>query len=91
MVNKYGPSRLLCRLLGDTNASQARAAIVGRNYVIPDDVKHMARPVLSQRMIATRQARMHGRGMEQIVDDVLHIVSVPDRRRRDLEKIGSGP
>jgi MoxR-like ATPase len=58
-------------------ASQARAAIVGRTYVIPDDVKHMAQPVLSHRMIATSQARMHGRGMEQIVDDVLHIVSVP--------------
>ena len=58
-------------------ASQARAAIAGRNYVIPDDVKYMAQPILSHRMIATNQARMHGRGMEQIVDDVLHIVAVP--------------
>jgi MoxR-like ATPase len=58
-------------------ASQAHAAIAGRNYVIPDDVKHMARPVLSHRLIATSQARMHGRGMEQVVDDVLHLVSVP--------------
>jgi MoxR-like ATPase len=58
-------------------ASQARAAIRGRSYVIPDDVKHMAQPILSHRMIATNQARMHGRGMEQIVEDVLHIVSVP--------------
>jgi MoxR-like ATPase len=58
-------------------ASQARAAIKGRNYIIPDDVKHMAQPILSHRMIATNQARMHGRGMEQIVEDVLHIVAVP--------------
>jgi MoxR-like ATPase len=58
-------------------ASQARAAIAGRNYVTPDDVKYMAQPILSHRMIATNQARMHGRGMEQIVDDVLHIVAVP--------------
>ena len=58
-------------------ASQAYAAISGRNYIIPDDVKHMARPVLSHRMIATSQARLHGRVMEQIVEDVLHTVPVP--------------
>ncbi len=58
-------------------ASQAYAAIHGRFYVIPDDVKHVARPVLSHRMIATSQTRLHGRVMEQIVDDVLHSVSVP--------------
>jgi MoxR-like ATPase len=58
-------------------ASQAYAAIQGRNYVIPDDVKRMARPVLSHRMIATNQSRLHGRVMEQIVDDVLHTVAVP--------------
>jgi MoxR-like ATPase len=58
-------------------ASQAHAAIQGRNYVIPDDVKRVARPVLSHRMIATSQSRLHGRVMEQIVDDVLHSVAVP--------------
>jgi MoxR-like ATPase len=58
-------------------ASQAYAAIHGRFYVIPDDVKRVARPVLSHRMIATSQTRLHGRVMEQIVEDVLHSVSVP--------------
>jgi MoxR-like ATPase len=58
-------------------ASQAYAAIHGRNYVIPDDVKRVARPVLAHRMIATSQSRLHGRVMEQIVDDVLHSVTVP--------------
>ncbi len=57
--------------------SQAYAAIAGRAYVIPDDAKHVARSVLSHRMIATSQSRLHGRMLEQIVDDVLHIVSVP--------------
>jgi MoxR-like ATPase len=57
--------------------SQAYAALSGRAYVIPDDVKHMARPVLSHRMIATSQSRLHGRVLEQIVDDVLHSVPVP--------------
>lgn len=58
-------------------ASQAYAAIHGRFYVIPDDVKRVARPVLSHRLIATSQTRLHGRVMEQIVEDVLHSVPVP--------------
>ncbi len=58
-------------------AAQAYAAIHGRSYVIPDDVKRIARSVLAHRMIATSQSRLHGQVMEQIVDDVLHIVPVP--------------
>jgi MoxR-like ATPase len=58
-------------------SSQAYAAIHGRFYVIPDDVKRVARPVLSHRMIATSQTRLHGRIMEQIIEEVLHNVSVP--------------
>ena len=58
-------------------SSQAYAAIHGRFYVIPDDVKRVARPVLSHRMIATSQTRLHGRVMEQIIEEVLHNVSVP--------------
>jgi MoxR-like ATPase len=58
-------------------ASQAYAAIHGRYYVLPDDVKHMARPVLSHRLIATNQSRLHGRLMEQFVDEVLQTVAVP--------------
>ena len=58
-------------------ASQAHAAISGRAYVIPDDVKLLARPLLSHRILATSSARLHGRMMEQIIDDVLHSVAVP--------------
>lgn len=58
-------------------SSQAYAAIHGRFYVIPDDVKRVARPVLSHRMIATSQTRLHGRIMEQIIEEVLHNVPVP--------------
>lgn len=58
-------------------SSQAYAAIHGRFYVIPDDVKRVARPVLSHRMIATSQTRLHGRVMEQIIEEVLQNVSVP--------------
>lgn len=58
-------------------ASQAYAAIQGRQYVIPDDVKQVAVPVLSHRMIATSQSRLHGQLMEQIVEEILHSVAVP--------------
>lgn len=55
-------------------ATQAYAAVHGRSYVIPDDVKHLAQPVLSHRMLANS---LHGRVMDQVIDDVLHSVAVP--------------
>ncbi len=58
-------------------SSQAYASIHGRFYVITVDVKRVARPVLSHRMIATSQTRLHGRVMEQIIEEVLHNVPVP--------------
>ena len=58
-------------------ASQAYAAVHGRAYIIPDDIKRVARPVLSHRMIATSQTRLHGQIMEQIIEEVLHTVAVP--------------
>ena len=58
-------------------ASQARAAVAGRAYVIPDDVKRLAQPVLAHRMIANSMSSMHGHALEQIVDEVVHSVPVP--------------
>jgi len=58
-------------------ATQAYAAIHGRNYAIPDDVKRLAHSVLTHRMIAKNQSQMHGDDMGQIIDDVLHTVAVP--------------
>lgn len=58
-------------------ASQAYAAIQGRAYVVPDDVKRLAESVLSHRMIATSQMRLHGRQMEQVIADILRSVEVP--------------
>lgn len=58
-------------------ATQAYAAVHGRSYVIPDDVKRLAQPILSHRILATSSTRLHGRALEQIVEDVLHSVPVP--------------
>ncbi|HEU5228481.1 MAG TPA: MoxR family ATPase [Ktedonobacteraceae bacterium] len=58
-------------------ACQAHAAISGREYVLPDDVKRLAPSVLAHRILATSQSRLHGRIMDQIIDEVLHSVAVP--------------
>ncbi|MGH2506830.1 MAG: AAA family ATPase [Ktedonobacteraceae bacterium] len=58
-------------------ATQAYAAVHGRSYVIPDDVKRLAQPILSHRILATSSTRLHGRAVEQIIEDVLHSVPVP--------------
>src|SRR5437660_5798990 len=46
-------------------ASQAHAAIHGREYVLPDDVKRLAKPALAHRLLATSQSRLHGRVMDR--------------------------
>jgi len=58
-------------------ASQALAAIRGRNYVIPDDVKYLAVPTLAHRLIAKTEARLRGGSLDGIVGDIVSAVPVP--------------
>ena len=60
--------------------AQARAAIDGRDFVTPDDVKALADPVLSHRVIPTSTARLRGRTTDQIIREVLEAVPVPIER-----------
>ena len=60
--------------------SQARAALDGRDYVTPDDVKALAEIVLAHRLILTSNSRLRGRTAEQIVAEVLHSTPVPIER-----------
>jgi len=57
--------------------SRCRAALDGRDYVTPDDVKYLARPVLAHRLIAGLEARLRGRDPERIIDSILDKVPVP--------------
>ena len=57
--------------------SQALAAIEGRDFVTPDDVKALALPVLSHRMILSSSARLKGQTTEHIVSEILSDVPVP--------------
>jgi MoxR-like ATPase len=61
-------------------ASRARAAAAGRTYVVPDDIKALAAPVLSHRLALTPEASMQGVSAEEIVADVLRHVPVPSGR-----------
>lgn len=60
---------------------QARAALQGRDYVIPDDVKALAIPVLSHRLILSPEAQLRGRDAEQIVAELLDTLPVPVESR----------
>ncbi len=56
---------------------QARAAIAGRDFVIPDDVKQMAPHVLTHRLVVNPQTRLRGRRPEDVVAEVVNTVPVP--------------
>ena len=57
--------------LGLYRAAKAWAAMEGRDYVIPDDVKLLAHPVLEHRLLPDSSARFSGTGAATILDDVL--------------------
>jgi len=59
------------------HASQALAAIQGRTFVRPDEVKRLAPAVLTHRLILSAQARLRGRAAEQALKEVLEAVPVP--------------
>lgn len=58
-------------------AARARAAIEGRDYVLPDDVKAMAPHVIPHRLILSTQARLRGRETHEILAEILEQVPVP--------------
>ena len=58
-------------------AAQGCAVLAGRDYILPDDVKRMALPVLSHRLILTPEARMKGQSAQQILLGLLSSVPVP--------------
>ena len=57
--------------------AQALAALRGRSYVVPDDVKHLAPPVLTHRLIISPQTRLRGRRPEEVVAEIVDTVPVP--------------
>ncbi len=58
-------------------AARALAAMNGRDYVRPDDVKGLAQPVLAHRLLLSSQTRLRGRTAGDVLDEILHEVPVP--------------
>jgi MoxR-like ATPase len=58
-------------------ASQARAAVNGRDYVIPDDVKALAESALAHRVIIGPAARIKNVDSRSVIRDILSHLPVP--------------
>lgn len=58
-------------------ACKSYALIQGRTYVIPDDVKRLAVPVLSHRIVVSQDMFYRGKSQEEIVQEILDSVPVP--------------
>jgi MoxR-like ATPase len=61
-------------------AARAYAASIGREYIVPDDIKALAGPVLSHRIVLTPEAELGGSSPDQVLGDVLASVPVPSGR-----------
>jgi MoxR-like ATPase len=66
-------------------ACEALAALHGRDYVQPDDVKHLAPGVLAHRLLTTSRSRMRGQQSTEIINSIVENTPVP------VEKIASPP
>ena len=62
-------------------AAKAKAALADREYVLPDDVQHLAVPVLAHRLLPTAEAQIGQRDSARIVADLVNRVPQPDLGR----------
>jgi MoxR-like ATPase len=58
-------------------SSKAYAAINGRNFVTPDDIRYVAFPVLNHRIIMTPEREMEGLQIIDVVNDIISRIDVP--------------
>ena len=59
------------------SAARARAALDGRDFVIPDDVKSIAPALLRHRLILSPAAEIDGRAIEDVVNGIIETIEVP--------------
>jgi MoxR-like ATPase len=58
-------------------ATRTSAAVQGRDFVTPDDVKAMLEPILNHRMVLQPEAQMRGTSIDKVIEDVAGSVPVP--------------
>lgn len=63
--------------IGLMRTGQALAALRGREYVLPDDIKYLAEPVLCHRLILKEEERLRGETSEHILAQILYETEVP--------------
>ncbi len=63
--------------IGLLRTAQAKAALEQRDYVLPDDVKDLAVPVLGHRVVVHPSARIQDIKPEMIVEEILNSVAIP--------------
>ena len=61
-------------------ASRAMAASRGRDYVVPDDIKDLAVPVLAHRVLLSPEAQMRGSGAEDVLGALVGRIPIPARQ-----------
>jgi MoxR-like ATPase len=59
------------------NAAKAYAALSGRDFVIPDDIIYVVKPVLRHRIILTPEKEMEGIAEDEVVEKIIHSIEVP--------------
>lgn len=62
------------------HAAQGRAAMNGRDYILPDDVKQLTVPVLAHRLLAETSTQLRGQATDQIVREITESTPVPIER-----------
>jgi MoxR-like ATPase len=65
-------------------AVQVYALLQGRTYVIPDDIKKLAKPVLGHRLVLTQRIGMKQGEVNAVIDDILANVEVPTESEKEL-------
>ena len=64
-------------------ASQALALLRERDYVLPDDVRHLVPSILSHRLIPSPSSRMNGLEPEQIIEDLVKTIPIPGEKSQN--------
>lgn len=63
--------------IGILNASKAYAAINGRDFVVPDDIRFVTYPVLNHRIVLTPEREMEGITTNDVIKEILEQIEVP--------------
>jgi len=63
--------------LGLSRAGQVRAAMLGRDYILPDDIKALSTIILPHRIIVNPAARLRNLTTEKVIDEIISVLPIP--------------